>query len=127
MLRNLLERAVLFTAKARRFVVRFLRARAPAPCGVLLAVPVKTLAALNFVGTVCIIFGTARKMDASSFGGTCCALCVLCVVLGGARSANGMPAFEKVLAAGNSENIFHYVISRANEDKAIEEAKAKAR
>eukprot|EP00629_Pelagomonadales_sp_RCC1024_P006747 CAMPEP_0119279252 /NCGR_PEP_ID=MMETSP1329-20130426/20468_1 /TAXON_ID=114041 /ORGANISM="Genus nov. species nov., Strain RCC1024" /LENGTH=235 /DNA_ID=CAMNT_0007279789 /DNA_START=206 /DNA_END=909 /DNA_ORIENTATION=+ len=82
MLKGLIERFVLFTATVRRAVVRFLRARLTGPCGVLLALPVKTLACLNFVGTVSIVFSTTRRMDAGSFGGACCSLAMLCVQLG---------------------------------------------
>jgi len=46
------------------------------------------------------------------------------VVVGGARAANGMASFKSVLADADSENIRHYVISRANQDKAAEQARA---
>ena len=49
------------------------------------------------------------------------------IVLGGARASKGMASFKSVLAEGEAENIFHYVISQANKDKATEEAKAGAR
>ncbi|HEY8571295.1 PQQ-dependent dehydrogenase, methanol/ethanol family [Phenylobacterium sp.] len=44
------------------------------------------------------------------------------IVIGGARAPKGMPSFKGILAAGESENIFHYVISEANKGKAAEEA-----
>jgi quinohemoprotein ethanol dehydrogenase len=46
------------------------------------------------------------------------------VVLGGSRAAGGMASFKAILADGDSENILHYVVSRANQDKAAEQAKA---
>ena len=45
------------------------------------------------------------------------------VVLGGARAANGMASFKSVLADQDSENIRHYLVSRANQDKAAEQAR----
>jgi quinohemoprotein ethanol dehydrogenase len=41
------------------------------------------------------------------------------VVQGGALNANGMISFSKVLNTAQSEAIRHYVIKRANEDKAL--------
>lgn len=49
------------------------------------------------------------------------------VVLGGSRASKGMSSFKSILADGDSENILQYVISRANQDKAAEEAAAKAK
>jgi mono/diheme cytochrome c family protein len=46
------------------------------------------------------------------------------VVIGGSRSANGMASFKSMLAEGDSENIRHYIVSRANQDKAAEQARA---
>jgi quinohemoprotein ethanol dehydrogenase len=46
------------------------------------------------------------------------------VVVGGARAAKGMASFKGVIADGDSENILHYVVSRANQDKAAEQARA---
>jgi quinohemoprotein ethanol dehydrogenase len=45
------------------------------------------------------------------------------VVIGGARAANGMASFKSVLADQDSENIRHYIVSRANQDKATEQAR----
>jgi len=45
------------------------------------------------------------------------------IVLGGARASKGMASFKSILAEGEAENIFHYVISQANKDKAVEESK----
>ena len=47
------------------------------------------------------------------------------VVVGGSRAGNGMVSFRGTLADGDAENIFHYVISQANKDKAIEQAAGK--
>jgi quinohemoprotein ethanol dehydrogenase len=47
------------------------------------------------------------------------------IVLGGARKFNGMVSFKTTLADGQSEAIFHYIISQANKDKAAEQASAK--
>lgn len=44
------------------------------------------------------------------------------IVLGGARASKGMVSFKSMLADGEAENIFHYVISQANKDKAAEQA-----
>lgn len=44
------------------------------------------------------------------------------IVLGGARSANGMVSFKGILAEGEEENLYHYVISEANKAKAADEA-----
>ena len=49
------------------------------------------------------------------------------VVIGGTREANGMASFRNILPADGAENIFHYVISQANKDKAAEQAKAASR
>ena len=46
------------------------------------------------------------------------------VVIGGARISNGMPSFKGTLDAHDAENVFHYVISTANKDKATAEAAA---
>jgi len=40
------------------------------------------------------------------------------IVLDGARSAQGMASFKSILAPGEAETIWHYVISQANKDKA---------
>jgi mono/diheme cytochrome c family protein len=45
------------------------------------------------------------------------------IVLGGSRKFNGMVSFKSTLAEGQSEAIFHYIISQANKDKAAAEAK----
>ena len=47
------------------------------------------------------------------------------VVIGGARAKNGMASFGFILPDGAAENIFHYVISQANKDKATEQAAGK--
>ncbi len=46
------------------------------------------------------------------------------IVLGGARKYNGMVSFKTTLAEGQSEAIFHYIISQANKDKAAQQASA---
>jgi mono/diheme cytochrome c family protein len=46
------------------------------------------------------------------------------VVIGGSRAANGMASFKSILADQDSENIRHYIVSRANQDKAAEQARA---
>jgi quinohemoprotein ethanol dehydrogenase len=43
------------------------------------------------------------------------------IVVGGSRAGNGMISFRGTLADGDAENIFHYVISQANKDKAVEQ------
>jgi len=45
------------------------------------------------------------------------------IVLDGSRASRGMAAFRGIITREDSENIFHYVISQANKDKATEEAK----
>jgi len=46
------------------------------------------------------------------------------VVLEGTRAGKGMASFRAMMGSREeSENIFHYVISQANKDKAAEEAK----
>jgi quinohemoprotein ethanol dehydrogenase len=45
------------------------------------------------------------------------------IVIGGSRKFNGMVSFKTTLAEGQSEAIFHYIISQANKDKAAAEAK----
>ena len=47
------------------------------------------------------------------------------IVTGGARADKGMASFGKVLAAGQSEAIYHYIVSQANKAKAAQEASAK--
>jgi PQQ-dependent dehydrogenase (methanol/ethanol family) len=47
------------------------------------------------------------------------------IVLGGSRKFNGMVSFKSTLAEGQSEAIFHYIVSQANKDKAAAEAAAK--
>jgi len=44
------------------------------------------------------------------------------VVMDGTRAAQGMAAFRNIIGRDESENIYHYVISQANKDKAAEEA-----
>jgi quinohemoprotein ethanol dehydrogenase len=46
------------------------------------------------------------------------------VVMDGTRADKGMVSFRALLARGESENIFHYVISQANKEKAALEARA---
>ena len=41
----------------------------------------------------------------------------------GARADKGMASFSKVLAEGQSEAIYHYIVSQANKEKAALEAK----
>jgi quinohemoprotein ethanol dehydrogenase len=45
------------------------------------------------------------------------------IVLDGARADKGMVSFKKVLAEGQSEAIYHYIVSQANKAKATEQAK----
>ena len=47
------------------------------------------------------------------------------IVIGGARADKGMVSFSKVLAEGQSEAIYHYIVSQANKAKAVQEAAAK--
>ena len=47
------------------------------------------------------------------------------IVLDGARADKGMVSFKKVLAEGQAEAIYHYIVSQANKAKAIEQAAAK--
>jgi PQQ-dependent dehydrogenase (methanol/ethanol family) len=49
------------------------------------------------------------------------------IVLGGERASKGMASFKSMLAEGEAENIFHYVISQANKDKAAQQAAAGGR
>lgn len=42
------------------------------------------------------------------------------IVHDGALKANGMVSFANVMSADDAEAIRHYVIKRANEDKALE-------
>ena len=44
------------------------------------------------------------------------------IVLDGARADKGMASFKKVLADGQSEAIYHYIVSQANKAKAAEQA-----
>jgi len=46
------------------------------------------------------------------------------IVLDGERASKGMASFKSMLAEGEAENIFHYVISQANKDKAAQQAAA---
>ena len=48
------------------------------------------------------------------------------VVLDGARASKGMASFRGMIDRNDSENIFNYIISQANKDKAAEQAKAGA-
>jgi quinohemoprotein ethanol dehydrogenase len=47
------------------------------------------------------------------------------IVLEGARADKGMVSFKKVLAEGQSEAIYHYIVSQANKAKATEQAARK--
>lgn len=47
------------------------------------------------------------------------------VVLEGTKASSGMASFRGIITREDSENIFHYVISQANKDKATEEAARK--
>ncbi len=44
------------------------------------------------------------------------------IVLDGARADKGMVSFKKVLAEGQSEAIYHYIVSQANKAKAAQSA-----
>jgi mono/diheme cytochrome c family protein len=44
------------------------------------------------------------------------------IVVNGARAEKGMASFKAVLADGEAENIYHYVVSQANKEKAAQEA-----
>jgi len=44
------------------------------------------------------------------------------IVIDGARKDKGMVSFKPVLAEGQAEAIFHYIVSQANKDKAAEQA-----
>ena len=45
------------------------------------------------------------------------------IVIDGARADKGMVSFSKVLAEGQSEAIYHYIVSQANKAKASLAAK----
>jgi quinohemoprotein ethanol dehydrogenase len=47
------------------------------------------------------------------------------IVVGGARASKGMASFSKVLAEGQSEAIYQYIVSQANKAKAAEQAATK--
>ncbi|HZZ32827.1 MAG TPA: cytochrome c, partial [Phenylobacterium sp.] len=47
------------------------------------------------------------------------------IVLDGARADKGMVSFKKVLADGQAEAIYHYIVSQANKSKAAQEASTK--
>jgi alcohol dehydrogenase (cytochrome c)/quinohemoprotein ethanol dehydrogenase len=47
------------------------------------------------------------------------------VVIRGSRATNGMASFKNQLADQDSENLRQYIISRANQDKAAEQARAR--
>jgi len=44
------------------------------------------------------------------------------IVLDGARASKGMASFKSVLAEGQAEAIYHFIVSQANKDKAAEQA-----
>ena len=48
------------------------------------------------------------------------------VVIDGIRADKGMASFRGLINRDESENIFNYIISQANKDKATEQAKAAA-
>jgi quinohemoprotein ethanol dehydrogenase len=45
------------------------------------------------------------------------------IVVDGARASKGMASFKTVLAEGQAEAIYHFVVSQANKDKAAEQAR----
>jgi alcohol dehydrogenase (cytochrome c)/quinohemoprotein ethanol dehydrogenase len=47
------------------------------------------------------------------------------IVRGGALKSNGMVSFASVLKSPDAEAVRHYLIKRANEDKALEDAAKK--
>ncbi len=47
------------------------------------------------------------------------------IVLDGERGAQGMPAFKASLKDGEADNILAYIIKRANDEKAVQEAASK--
>ncbi|HZZ67461.1 MAG TPA: PQQ-dependent dehydrogenase, methanol/ethanol family [Phenylobacterium sp.] len=47
------------------------------------------------------------------------------IVIDGARANKGMVSFKKVLAEGQAEAIYHYIVSQANKAKATQQAAAK--
>jgi PQQ-dependent dehydrogenase (methanol/ethanol family) len=47
------------------------------------------------------------------------------IVMNGARADKGMASFRGLIQREDAENIFHYVISQANKDKAAEQAAAR--
>jgi mono/diheme cytochrome c family protein len=47
------------------------------------------------------------------------------IVLDGARADKGMVSFKKVLAEGQAEAIYHYIVSQANKAKAAQDVAAK--
>ena len=48
------------------------------------------------------------------------------IVVDGARASKGMASFKSVLAEGQAEAIYHYIVSQANKEKAAQEAAAAA-
>jgi alcohol dehydrogenase (cytochrome c)/quinohemoprotein ethanol dehydrogenase len=46
------------------------------------------------------------------------------IVVDGARAPKGMASFKAVLAEGQAEAIYHYIVSQANKEKAAQEAAA---
>jgi quinohemoprotein ethanol dehydrogenase len=49
------------------------------------------------------------------------------IVIDGARASKGMASFKPVLAEGQAEAIYHFIVSQANKDKAAEQAAASRR
>jgi quinohemoprotein ethanol dehydrogenase len=47
------------------------------------------------------------------------------IVVDGSRAGKGMVSFKSVLAEGQAEAIYHYIVSQANKEKAAQEASAK--
>ncbi|HEY8004253.1 MAG TPA: PQQ-dependent dehydrogenase, methanol/ethanol family [Phenylobacterium sp.] len=45
------------------------------------------------------------------------------IVVDGARADKGMVSFKNILAEGQAEAIYHYIVSQANKDKAAQQAK----
>jgi quinohemoprotein ethanol dehydrogenase len=48
------------------------------------------------------------------------------IVIEGARAPKGMASFKSVLAEGQAEAIYHYIVSQANKEKAAQQAAADA-
>jgi len=79
-------------ARMRTMVVEGAGRRVPTLQSILVAIPVKSLSILNFLGVLSVIFATTGTIDARSFGGCCGAAACLCLTL-----ASRVPRDDEVL------------------------------